>query len=73
MNDNDDVVVALEQNEKRRDEVALKQVELAERRLEQERQFHLEEAARRDRIDAEHREARAAHLPLVEAILRKLG
>jgi len=73
MNDDDDVVVALQQNEKRRDKVALKQVELAERSLEQERQFHLEEAARRDSIDAEHREARAAHLHLVDAILRKLG
>jgi len=73
MNDDDDVVVALQQNEKRRDEVALKQLELAERRLEQERQFHQEEAARRDRVDAEHREERAAHLRLVEAILRKLG
>ena len=73
MSDDDDVVVALQQNEKRRDEVALKQLELAERRLEKERQFRQKEAARRDRIDAEHREERAAHLRLVEALLRKLG
>ena len=71
--DEDDVVVALQQNEKRRDEVALKQMEPAERRLEQELQFHQEETARRDRIDTEHREERAAHLRLAEALLRKLG
>ncbi|OSX77704.1 hypothetical protein BU14_0136s0002 [Porphyra umbilicalis] len=71
--DEDDVVVALPQNEKRRDAMALEQLEPAERRLEQELQFHQEETARRDRIDTEHREERAAHLPLAETLLRKLG
>jgi len=73
LNDDDDVVVALQQSEKRRDEMAMKQLDVAERHLEQERPFHQDETARRERVDAEHREERAAHLRLVEAILRKLG
>jgi len=73
MKEDDDVVVALQQSEKRRDGMAMKKLDVADRRFEQERQFHQDEIARRERLDAEHREQSTAHLRLVEAILRKLG
>lgn len=71
--DHDDIVEALERSEARRTEVAQKKLDLAERRLEQERVLRAEDAERRDRQDKEQCEERAAQLRLIDALVRKLG
>ena len=80
----DDVVDLLENSEKRRWDLKRKKIELGERRLNQERQLHDEEMARRDRFekemrqridrrDEEQREERAALLQVVSSLVRKMG
>jgi len=54
--EDDDVVDLLENSEKRRWDLKSKEIELGERRLNQERQLHDEETARRDRFEKEMRE-----------------
>ena len=72
VDDDTDVVEHLQQSEKRREELAMKQMEQMERRFEQEREFHKEEMERRDRVEAKQREERDVHRRLILAVLRKL-
>jgi len=80
----DDVVDLVENSEKRRWDLNSKEIELGDRRLNQERQLHDEEMARRDRFekemrertdrrDEEQREERAALLQVVSSLVRKMG
>lgn len=71
--DDEDVVALLVESEKGRSEKEKKHLELEERRLEQDREFHQAELARRDRQDAEDRRERSEQRRLLEVFLRKLG
>jgi len=74
MDDEDeDIVEIIQQSEKRREDLANKQIALEERRMVDERQFRRDEAVRRKRQDAAQHEERQALLRVLEAMTRKLG
>jgi len=82
--EDDDVFDLLENSEKRRWDLKSKEIELGERRLNQERQLHDDDKARRDRFekemrermdrrDVEEREETAALSQAVSSLVRMLG
>ena len=71
--DDEDIVEIIQQSEKRREDLADKQIALEERRMVDERQFRRDEAAHRERQDAAQHEERQALLRVLEAMASKLG
>jgi len=71
--DDEDIVEIIQQSEKRREDLADKQIALEERRMVDERQFRRDEAEHRERQDAAQHEERQALFRVLEAMTRKLG
>jgi len=69
----EDIVEIIQQSEKRREDLANKQIALEERRMVEEGQFRRDEAARRERQDAAQDEERQALLRVLDAMTRKPG
>jgi len=67
----DDVVEVLERSEQRRLKLAEMQMEMQNRRWDEERKERAEEQARRDEHDAEARTERAALVCVLESLVRK--
>ena len=71
--DDEDIVEIIQQSEKRREDLANKQIALEERCMADEGQFGRDEAALRERQDAAQHEERQALLSVLEAMTRELG
>ena len=70
--DDDELLAVLERSEQRRMEMFTKNAEMQERQWEQDRKDRADEVARQVARDAEARAERAAHVRLMDALVRKL-